>query len=327
MRFAGLVLGLVCLGTAGVGLEVARPALFPSEALVVWTAPGEGPPTASFAGTPWPMRWHQVAERERVRWEGSFPSDAPLGVWLVCTDRECYAFLRVAADQGLVEVEAVPGAVLTLGEQVRIGNVAGRAFFVVPPGDHLLTAQWHGETVTRMVSVRREQRARETLILATAEVSTAVALPGHTVTLFVRIVAPRDLPSLGADLVLPEGWEAVANPGLHDPLPAGRMSVRSWRVSIPADAAYAEYLLAVGLPELGTQAQIRLTVAHRLSPLDVVRHWDIDADRLDLSLSGEVTFDRLRWAAAFVGQVLPFTGRVFTQDELEALAEEWRRGP
>ncbi|MFH1610195.1 MAG: hypothetical protein ABID40_06180 [Candidatus Bipolaricaulota bacterium] len=327
MRAAALAVGLLYLGTVGVGLEVAHPALFPSEPLVVWTASGEGAPTASIAGTSWPVAWRQVVEAGRVRWEGSFPAEAPLGVWLVCTDRGCHAFLRVPGDQGLLEVEAAPGATLTLGGQARVGDAAGRAFFVATPGDYELVAVFGNERLTRPVRIRPGQRIRLTLILATAELSTSAALPAHIVTLSVRIVAPRDLPTLVADLVVPEGWEALPNPGLFEPLPAGELTVRSWRVFIPADAPHGEHALTVGLPDLGVEAHAALTVANRLPSRVVVCHWDVTADWLDLSLPCEITYARLLWATAFVGRELPFTGRVFTRSELEALAAEWQKGP
>ncbi len=320
------VAAAIGLGVAGVGLEVAHPALFPAESLVVWTAPGEGVPTASVAGTPWSLAWRQVAEAGRVRWEGSFPVEAPLGVWLVCTDRGCHAFLRVPGDQGLLEVEAAPGATLTLSGHTRIADAAGRAFFAAAPGDYELVVAFGNERLVRPVGIRSGERTKLPLILATAAVSTAVALPGHSVTLSVRIVAPRDLPTLVADLTLPAGWEALPNPGLFEPLPAGALTVRSWRVSIPADVPHGEHALAVGLPDLGVEARAALTVAGRLPPRVVVCHWDVTADRLDLTLPCEVTYDRLLWAATFVGRELPFTGRVFTRDEFEALAREWAGG-
>lgn len=327
MRTAAFAIGLLYLGMVGVGLEVAHPALFPSEPLVVWTVPGEGAPTTSIAGTSWPVAWRQIAEAVRVRWEGSFPAEAPLGVWLVCTDLGCHAFLRVPGDQGLLEVEAAPGATLTLGGHARIADAAGRAFFVAAPGDYELVAAFGNERLTRPVSIRSGQRTRLTLILATAEVSTSATLPGHIVTLSVRIVAPRDLPTLGADLTLPEGWDALPNPGLFEPLPAGELTVRSWRVSIPADAPHGAHALTVGLPDLGVEARAVLTVAGRLPSRVVVCHWNVTADGLDLSVPCEVTYARLLWATAFVGRELPFTGRVFTRSELEALAAEWQTGP
>jgi hypothetical protein len=116
-------------------------------------------------------------------------------------------------------------------------------------------------------------------------------------------------------------------PGIHDPLRAGELAVRSWRVSIPADAPYGEFALTVGLPDLGTEARAALAVADRLPPRVVVCHWDVTADELDLSLPCVITYERLLWATVFVGRELPFTGRVFTREDLDALAREWQEGP
>ncbi len=86
-------------------------------------------------------------------------------------------------------------------------------------------------------------------------------------------------------------------------------------------------MLTVGLPDLGVEAHAALTVANRLPSRVVVCHWDVTADWLDLSLPCEVTYARLLWATAFVGRELPFTGRIFTRSELDALAAEWQKGP
>jgi len=323
---AGLlaVAALLAPGIVGVGLDVAHVALFSHEPVVAWTLPGEEAPTATFSGTTWPVAWGQAPGEGRLRWEGTFPADAPLGVWLICTDRGCHALLRLARDLGLLEVRAAPGATLTVGEHARLADGAGRAFFVVVPGEHELVAAVGADRLPRTVTVRAGERTELVLILAAAEFSTTVAQPGRAVTLSVRIVAPRDLPTLDADLVFPQGWVADPNPGLFEPLAAGEPTTRSWRVSIPADAPYGEYALTVGLPDLGTEVGAVLTLADRLPPRVVVGHWDIAANQLDLSLPGRITYERLLWATTFVGRELPFTGRVLTRTDLDLLAEEWR---
>lgn len=327
MNRAVVVLSLALgLARGGLGLEVAHPVFFLSEPLVVWTAPGDGEVVVSYAGIPVPVgRWTKTPDGERIRWEAILVG--PPGVWIACTDRACHAFLRVPDDVAVVEVLASPRIPLALAGQRKVADRSGRAFFIVPPGKYDLGAEWGGEAVVRAVAVGPGERTTLTLALAAAGVSTPVALPGSTVTLTVRLVSPRDAPSAEAELTLPVGWEATPAPGVYDPLRAGRLAVRTWRVTVPDSALPGEYTVGLAFPALGMVAQATLAVARYLPPWVVVCHWDVTADRLDLSLPCAITYARLRWAATFVGRELPFTGRVFTRSELEALAAEWQRGP
>lgn len=328
MKRLSLVLGVVlALGRIGLGLDVPHPVFFLSEPLVLWTVPGEGDPTVSHGDAPVTSEaWDRAPAGERIRWEASLPPAGP-GVWVACTDRACHAFLRVPDEVGVVEVQASPGALLTLAGQAKVADALGWAFFVVAPGEHELVAELEGEASRQSVEVRPGERIARTLVLAAAGVSSPVALPGHTVTLSVRLIAPRDHLALNADLALPAGWEASPTPGVYDPLRAGELAVRSWRITIPAEAAAGAYVVGMAFPDLGLEAQASLAVAHRLPPREVVGHWDIAADWLDLSLPSVITYERLLWAATFVGRELPFTGRTLTQADLEALAREWEGSP
>lgn len=325
MRTVLLVLsGVAGLGLAVTGLEVAHPAFFAWEPVVVWTETTDSPPVVSFGAAPWTPDWEGYPEEGRVRWEGVLPPHAPLGVWVVCAGEACHAFLRVGEGQGILEIETMPGAVLTLGGETRVADGSGRAFFVMPPGDYEFRAAAEGATVAGIGRIRAGQRARVSLALASTDVSTPTALPGATVTVSVRVGSPRELPIFSADLVVPEGWEVHPEPGLHDPLRAGEAAVRSWRVEIPAEGELGEYVLIVVLPDVGITLRSGLTVADRLPPQLVICHWDVDQDELDLSVPCEVTYARLLWAVAFVGRELPYAGRTLTRTEVEALAAEWQ---
>lgn len=327
MKSAAVVLVLAAgLGLGGVGLEVAHPVVFSNEPLVVWTA-GDVPPEVSLGGISVPALWERSREGDLTRWTGVISPWAPLGVWMVCSDRSCQAVLRVSPDVGLVEVRAGPGALLCLAGQLRVANRAGWATFVVPPGHHELLSEFGGEPVRRWVTVHAGERMQVTLVLAQAGTSTPTALPGSAVILGVSLVSPRDFAALDAQLRLPPGWEAVPTPGVFDPVRTGELTVRVWMVRIPDSVALEEYALAVDLVGLGVQVETSLAVADRLPARVVVCHWDVGADQLNLALPCRITYNRLRWAATFVGQELPFTGRVFTQSELESLASEWQTEP
>lgn len=325
MRAVALGLALFTAWAAA-ALEVAHPAFFASEPVAVWAA-WEDPPTLSWSGEPFPVRWERERVGERFRFLVTLPKDA-LGVWIVCAkDGPCSAFLRIPDHLSLLEVQGIPGSVLTLGTEIRVADKSGFTFFAVLPGSYLLNAEQAGIAVTRAVDLQPGRRVLLTLALAQAETSSSLALPGHVVTLTVRVMPPRDLPWLRTEVALPMGWTAEPNPGLLDPLPAGVLSLRSWRVAVPADAPYGEHRLEVDLPDLGLRVHASLTVAARLPPRIVVGHWDTKADRLDLARPFALTFERLLWAAAFVGRELPYTGRVFTKAHLEELAREWERTP
>lgn len=84
---------LLVVGITGWALEVAHPAFFAAEPVVVWTRPAESAPVLLFGGQEWPTLWQVFPEEGRLRWEADL-SQAPVGVWLVC-GAECFAFLRV----------------------------------------------------------------------------------------------------------------------------------------------------------------------------------------------------------------------------------------
>lgn len=324
---------LVVGGTVGAGLDVAHLAFFASEPVMVWTAPGEGEPVLLWCGEPVSVPWTKIPDGDRVRWEARLPKEAPLGVWVACTpEGRCAAFLRVGDDRTILEVRTVPGAQVTLDGEEAMADPAGRAFFVAEPGAHELSARLGGIGSESEVALQARQRTVLLLAMAEAELSSPVALPqvpnGQVITLTVHVASPVDLPTLGAELVLPPGWDGEANPDVFDPVLAGHRMVRSWRVRVPADAAVGAYTLSVALPALDLVARADLVVDRCLPERVVIAHWDAHAGQPDLSLPGELTYDRLLWARPFVGQALPFAcpGNVFTRDEFEALVREWAGG-
>lgn len=319
----GVVLGV---SVGGLGLDAAHIAFFVSEPVVLWTAPGEEPVSLTYGGVPWEVAWRRELLGERVRWEGTLPPPAPRGVWVACGGRSCHAFLRVPDEVGIVEVQASPGALVTVGEEARVADASGRAFFVLPPGEHELAANVAGQDVRQRVRIEPRERTAVALFLVSLGTSTGVVLPGTSLTLSARLVVSGDFPTLNVVLVLPEGWSHEPLPGLFDPVVGGRLTVRSWRVSVPGTAPVGEYTLAVKLLDLGLEFQSSLTVAYRLPPRAVVCHWDVTGNRLDLEAPCQVTYERLLWASTRVGEVLPFAGRAFTRGDLEDLAREWEKG-
>lgn len=319
-----LIAGLTLSGSA---LEVGRTVVFLSEPVVLWTVPGEGAPEVRLGNSPVAVEsWTQEVDGERIRWEAPLPPGPP-GVWLACAGSACYAFLRVPENLGIVEVRAPPGTRLSLAGGERVADWRGWAWFVVPPGVWELRGELRGGPIPWEVEVRPGERVSTTLVLAELETSAAVVLPGHRVTLAIRVVVPQDLPSLQAEFKLPEGWEAAPTPGAFEPLVAGELAVRFWVATVPQEALLGRYELTVRVSDLDLEAKATLTVAPRLPPREVVCHWDLTADRLDLSGPCLLTYERLLWAATYVGRELPHTGRPFSQAEFLELAREWEQSP
>lgn len=313
----------LALGTAGAALDTVSPVLFASEPVVLRTAGGVGSPVLAHGGEVWEVTWRSAPDGGRVRWEADLGAGAPLGVWIASVGSASYAFLRAPDDLGLAAVRASPGTELAIAGEMRVADGKGWAFFLLPPGDHELVAQVGKEEVRRSLRIEPGTRTNIALILASLETSTAVVLPSYSLTLFLHLIAPADLPALNAEVELPEGWSYAPDPGVFDPVFRDRLTVRSWRISVPEAASPGDYELAIALPDFGLEARALVAVVHRL-PFDVVvGHWDVTAEQLDLTLPCELTYDRLLWAATFVGRELPFTGRVFSPADLRELASRW----
>ncbi|MCS7216790.1 MAG: NEW3 domain-containing protein [Candidatus Bipolaricaulota bacterium] len=323
-----MIAALVLVGAvAGGALEVAHPAFFRSEPVVLWTPGAEPTPLLFFCGQPWPVRWTVEAEGERVRWEALLPPEAPLGAWVVCVGAECFAFLRVEDGASLVEVVGAPpgahvaidgGPPHTLGER-------GSGFFLTRPGRHALEA-WHA--CDRLVQVweiapgeRKTVRLGDFVGLGA---SSPEVLPGRRFRLILRVRSALALPRLEIQAVLPPGWRAVGEEELFRPVPAGGLVERRLEVEVPPEAAEGVYRILVRWH--GQERGLAMRVVSALSPLRVVGHWDVARGDLDLTAPFALTFERVLWAASLLGQPLPYTGVRLTPELLREILEAWASG-
>ena len=330
MRAASLTAAILMLGTMGWAMEVAHPVLFAQEPVVVWTSPGEGHPSLLFCGEQVIATWTKHPEEGRVRWEGSLPSDAPLGVWTVEVKDACYSFLRIPMEWAILEVRGVAGTEIEApGVQVVQGK-GGTTVLIGPAGSWRVSITLPGREEPQVEELSLAPGERKALFLGRVELvsSTPVALPGSTIQVTATILTPVDLPKLTDSLILPPGWSAEPTTcetcPLHfeEPVPAGHPVTRAWLVHIPPDAR-GSYTIELAPPGLEPAGTATVEVRNRLPIEVVVAHWDVENDDLDLKLPDKITYEQLLWAASLVGQEVPFSGQRMTQTKLEALAEKW----
>ncbi len=320
-----LLCALVVGSGVGAALEVPHLAFLASEPVEV-RAPGPEPPALYWSGELFTPTWEKVLQDESTLFRAWLPPEA-LGVWTVCDRGACFAFVRVSAELALVEVHSAPGSALTLGDHTRVADARGRAFFAVPPGRYVLQAEFQGWTLARPLELSRGQHESVVLVYAEVVPTTPLVLPGWVFSLQLCLVAPAEFPSLQAEVLLPAGWDAEVAPGFYDPVPVGVLSSRTWWIAIPSEAAEGVYVLEAVLPDLNLRAQASVIVTRFLPARTVVGHWDVRADRLDLTQPFQLTFERLLWAQTYVGRMLPHTNRIFTRADFEALAREWEQAP
>ena len=317
-----LLLGAFWVGEA---LELPHLAFLASEPVEVFSS-NPDPPQLFWSGDPFSATWEKFSLRQGFVFRTLLPPDL-LGVWTVCDPGGCLSFVRFPSEKGLLEVQGIPTTTLRVGNQQRVTDRQGQAFFLLDPGTYELVAEVQGMQSTWTVEVQQGRRRTVTAAYVQAEPSSPVVLPGSAFSVTVRIVPPLELTSLRAEISVPEGWEVVWPPEFHDPLPGGVRSERSWLVAVPEGSALGTCTLGVKTVDVPWTKTFTVTVARVLPPRTVVGHWDVGANSLDLAQPFKLTFARLLWAQSFVGRVLPYTGRTFTRKDFEELAREWEREP
>lgn len=196
-----------------------------------------------------------------------------------------------------------------------------------PAPAHAAEGQWEG--VTEGASGEPEEK--KPLATLAIKPTAAVALPGRDFLVQLEFSLPGGISEASLQVEAPPGWEVRLGGVCDDVLPCplrvkpdgtARAAVI---LGVPEDAT-GRYAIAFSIPELGARWGWELGVGSCLDPREVVRHWDPEKEDLDLSLPGEVTYERLLWAVIHVGERLPFACRVLSQGDLEALAAEWESG-
>ncbi|MCS7240059.1 MAG: NEW3 domain-containing protein [Candidatus Bipolaricaulota bacterium] len=312
----------LCLGLVGWAMELAHPAFFAAEPLVVWTEE-VSPPTLFFCGNPWPVEWRAEKEGPRTRWETPL-AQAPLGVWIICAEGACAAVLRVPNEKSVVEISgAPPGSTVSLdAQETRIIGESGKTFFIAEPGQQKLLFAYECGRFEELLTLTASQHLvvkigelRE-LLLSSSEV-----LPGARISAQLKVRSAIPLPYLATQVLLPNGWQVESQEELLLPIPPEHEVRRSFVIQVPADTAIGRYEIAVRWH--GLELKAKVDVVDALSPRVVVGHWDTQNNALNLTTPFALTYERMLWASCLLGQVIPYTTELMTPELLKALLEEW----
>jgi len=261
--------------------------------------------------------WTHEEDGAGVLWSAELPAEAPLGAWAVCGIAEaCVPFQRVADDCALLEVSTVPGARVSVSGHAQTADPHGRVVFTPDPGTHSVAIRLpdQHEPEVREVDLAAGRRQVVEFGALVLSLSSPYALPGSTVTLWAELLLPAArLPYI--KLRSPEGWTV-------EPFPRSEAHRAAWEIRVPEDALGAG-VFELQAPAYDLEETATLLVRTWLPPEIVIAHWDVARDALDLSTPGAVTYDRILWAAAWIGRELPYAGRVLARAEVAALARAW----
>lgn len=342
-----MVLGLAFSGLA---LEMASPLiLFPSEPLVVYTEPGEGPPLirAFLSRIPVSVEFKKLSFLDgRIQWKADVLGLSE-GVWEVFTDKGSCTFLVVNPFSSVVEVcvqaETLVKIATSTGETYSgLAQPAKPLTFIVPfvcgGVEAWVDFPYCGSTAMHPTRIELfpSHRSRVFLPAFSLELSSNEVLPGTSFA--IGLLSPTGLAGLAdfllasenlVEVVLPQGWE-VKRISESTCCRSYTGFVPWLEVQVPLNAAPGTYSLQLILrcpqnPAFSCLLETEVFVTSKLSPKQVIGRWKVEEDRLDLTQPLAITYERLLWAASLVGREIPHTGEIMTREMLQELAEEWAR--
>jgi len=348
VRILGLFLGLG-LAISGFSLEVASPPiLFPTEILVVYTEPGENPPLVcalpfrAEVQLPWQRT---ISPDGRIRWETPLAGLLSEGAWEIFTDKGAYTFLVANPFHSVVEVLSQTGSL------VQIKTARGETFTGFPQPPNPLTfiipstcggiKAWldtsaEGPNILRPKEFSLFPSTRMRLFLPNLRfaISSLQALPGTVLTLSLfstfGLAALTDLllaPQNFVEITVPSGW-GIEQIFKEQCCSSYKGFVPWLKIAVPASATFATYKISLTIhcpenPEFIYRVEAEEVVTDKLSPEQVIGHWDVSENRLDLGQPHEITYERLLWAVTLLGKEIPYTGVVMTEELLKKLADQW----
>jgi len=181
---------------------------------------------------------------------------------------------------------------------------------------------------------------------------------GSTFTVKVEIWADQDLYGVGLEEDLPAGWKVIPieNDGFTykasrtewvypTKLPANTMKTIIYQVEVPqteaieiaaSDPCYASSndlygIVDAGLPcmETPVTGDSGVDVSECVSVLVAISRWDVDNDRLDITLSDKISFHQVQRAIAFwlEDEIVPWTcGQTVGYHMLKEIIAYWLTG-
>jgi len=180
-------------------------------------------------------------------------------------------------------------------------------------------------------------------------------LTGNTFTVKVEISADQDLYGVGLEEELPTGWRVIPieNGGFlykrsrvqwvfPGKIPAGMTKMIIYQVEVPQteaiempghDPCYVSSndlfgLVDAALPCLETSVvgDSAVDVSDCVSVIVAISRWDVEHDRIDITLSDKISFQQVQRAIAFwlEDEVVPRTcGKTVTYETLKAIIAYW----
>jgi len=181
---------------------------------------------------------------------------------------------------------------------------------------------------------------------------------GSTFTVKVEIWSDEDLYGVGLEEDLPTGWKVtpIENDGFYykasrtewmfpSKLPAGQVKTIIYQVEVPqtefietvsSDPCYASStdlygLVDAALPCLETPVlgDSGVDVSECVSVLVAISRWDVENDRLDITLSDKISFQQVQRAIAFwlEDEIVPWTcGQTVGYHTLKSIIAYWLTG-
>ncbi len=333
MRAVGIAALILAMTISGWAMELARPVFFSDEPVTLLTSPDAPTPKLEFCGKPYSVEWTSRRVAEGLRWEGHLPLDAPLGVWIASLPGECVSFLRISTDWAVLELAGAAGAEVEAGG-LSIVPIPEETLVMGAAGEWELSYRFPGQRAPHPLRVSLAPHEWQRILIGRLDLipSSPVVLPNREFLLKAVVLSPLDVPALDGALELPAGWTATlavcaaCPPEMPEPIPAGVLTTRAWRIRVPEDAPLGSYPVRVTLPSTHITGSLEVEVVNRLPVEVVVAHWDTETGQLDLTMDPGITYDQLLWATSLLGKEVPFSGRVLTQEMLDRLAAFWQAG-
>lgn len=340
--FSGLLLGgcilRLSLSAPALALSLDSPFLLHDEPLVVITAAEEGEPWLELpSGFKYTVTWTpEPLKLGQVRWTAHLPTGAPYGPWLVRTVHGRWVIIRLPPFYAVVELHTFPSARIIAGAQELVADRDGQCFLVF---------DWLASGMPKEVVIRIEdqtnpqykrnlpiptgpnQRTRVFVELLSPILSSRVVLPGHEFLLQVPIYSKCEATLSEFRINFPEGWEY----SLIHCHQEGQLAVLHFKVSVPHNAGVGSYPIHL-INECrrrcfdniaGDQIEFEIFVSRFLPPLDVIGHWDLQKNDVDLTQPFAITYERALFASSLLGKQIPYTTEIMTSELLSKILQLW----
>lgn len=331
----GCILGLL-LHAPALAFSLESSLLLCNEPLVVVAAIDEGEPWLELpSGFKYSVTWSRELLRSgQARWKTFLPTDAPFGPWIVRTTHKRWVFIRLPPSYAIVEFQTIPYARISVGFQELIADKDGRGAVVfdwlaagMPRELAVLIVDRINPQYNRTLRVPTgpSQRTRVFVGLLSPILTSSTILPGHEVLLRVPIYAACGVTLSELRVNVPEGWEcSLIHYNQED-----HLTVFHFKVGVPLSARIGahsidlkfEYQCLEGV--VFDKLELKVFVSRFLTPLEVIGHWDLQKNDVDLTQPFTITYERALFASSLLGKRIPYTTEIMTPELLSKILRLW----